>query len=310
MAPPDDHRPSPLPRVSVITVTRNLIDAGRQQRFRAAVDCVQAQTCRDIEHVIQDGASTDGTQDLIAGLAAQAAAQPGAVPIRWTSERDANLYDGMNKAIAGARGRYVIFLNSDDLLGGPDTLGRLLDGAAEGSRFVYGSNLRTDDTGNRRHLKRTSTHAIFQRMPFSHNAVLLDRQMLVDLDGHDTQFPVAADYDLFFRMIASGATGVQVDACVSVFHTGGLTADDERVAADYAAVWRKHFAAHLDMSRYSEEDLKGWYRAGAMPVAVTFALWRAYRGVPQMRRAAAHSLGKSLRRALQPWRRARAAKGN
>lgn len=76
---------SDLPTVSIVTVTRNLIDDGRTEAIRVALEAAQEQGDAIVEHVIWDGASTDGTVALLKGLIAEIEARPSFVPIRFQS---------------------------------------------------------------------------------------------------------------------------------------------------------------------------------------------------------------------------------
>ena len=77
-----------LPLFSIITVTQNLIDQGRKNTFRIALECVQNQSFRNIEHIILDGASTDGSQNLIQELIDHYQKTDKPIKIRYKSEPD------------------------------------------------------------------------------------------------------------------------------------------------------------------------------------------------------------------------------
>ena len=285
------------PSISVITVTYNLIEAGRRDSFERAAACVRAQDSEGQEHVIQDGASSDGTQGLIAELIS------GDPAARFVSEPDGGLYDGMNKAVARARGDYVLFLNSDDALAAPDVLRHVqAELAAHAPDFAYGATARRDDEGREHVARRTSLKAVLQRMPFCHNSVLIRRKVFLALGGHDTAFPVAADYDLVLRMVDAGYQGLRLDIPISLFWTRGVSADDDRVATDYARVWQRYFQGAKAAAGLTLEDYKRFYRQGHMPPGLLMHVLARAGAKPAMRRAALHGLGKSLRRGLQPWR--------
>jgi putative colanic acid biosynthesis glycosyltransferase len=93
-----------VPLVTVITVCRNILDAGRREHFLEMFNSVTAQTYPNIEHVIIDGASTDGTIDFIQQTIL------GQNNIRFFSEPDSGIYDAMNKGIHWANGEFVAFL--------------------------------------------------------------------------------------------------------------------------------------------------------------------------------------------------------
>lgn len=133
------------PLFSIITATYNAADT--VGRTLASVD---SQTLADYEHIVVDGASADGTTDLVAGAENPAR--------RMISEPDRGLYDAMNKGIAAATGRYLIFLNAGDKFHSPDTLQLLADAVAREDTpgIVYGQTLIVDDAGRtvgERHLR-------------------------------------------------------------------------------------------------------------------------------------------------------------
>ncbi len=89
------------PLLTIITVCYNRVNT-----IEAAIESVVNQNQNDLEHLIIDGKSTDGTLDLLAGFP----------HLTIISEEDESLYDAMNKGIKHARGKYIFFLNSDDRL--------------------------------------------------------------------------------------------------------------------------------------------------------------------------------------------------
>jgi len=99
-------------KISVITITYNA-----ERTLQRTLDSVSAQTFRDIEHLIIDGASTDGTLPLAWVYQHQCS-----YPVIVQSEPDKGLYDAMNKGLRLATGDYVVFLNAGDALHAPTTL--------------------------------------------------------------------------------------------------------------------------------------------------------------------------------------------
>jgi glycosyltransferase involved in cell wall biosynthesis len=96
-----------LPLVTVVTATYNLIQAGRAETFRQCMESVHGQTYKNIEHIIIDGASSDGTLELIQEY----------VDKGWGvcfSEPDEGLWDALYKGHQRANGQFVNYMNSDD----------------------------------------------------------------------------------------------------------------------------------------------------------------------------------------------------
>ncbi|WP_171239686.1 glycosyltransferase family 2 protein [Ruegeria sp. HKCCA5491] len=293
----------PGPLISVVTVTRNLIEAGRGDQVLAALDSVQAQTFRNVEHVVWDGQSTDGTQELLEGAIQKIEKSGDLIPVRYFCEADKSLYDAMNQAVARCAGEYVLFLNSDDLIADADSLANVQKAIVPGKPdFVYGETVFFDDEGNRRHARRLTPKSILQRLPFGHNAMVLKRSLFLEMGGHDLQFQIAADYDMVLRMILSGHSGHRLQMPVSLFRIGGVSADTDAAGAEMAASWFKNYSQFCDMSRYTDEDRLGWYRQGHLPVRVSGAILMKSLSKPAIARAALYSLSKTLRRKAQFWR--------
>jgi glycosyltransferase involved in cell wall biosynthesis len=91
------------PLISVITVTFNA-----KKFIEACIESVNTQNYKNIEHVILDGGSTDGTIDSLERLNDKIG--------YWRSEPDKGIYDAMNKAVTYARGQWILFLGADDTL--------------------------------------------------------------------------------------------------------------------------------------------------------------------------------------------------
>lgn len=124
--------------VSIITITYNA------ERFlERTILSLVAQQSNDYEHIVIDGASTDGTLGIIKQYENHI--------INWISEPDQGLYDAMNKGLHRAKGQYVWFMNAGDELYDPQTLTKLLDRMKATQADVYYSDaLYVDDDGSNR----------------------------------------------------------------------------------------------------------------------------------------------------------------
>ncbi len=103
-----------MPKVSIITINYNNCDG-----LEKTIPSVLSQTFTDYEYILIDGGSTDGSLELIKSHADKIA--------YWVSEKDAGIYDAMNKGIAVAKGEYCLFLNSGDYLYQTDVLQQVAD---------------------------------------------------------------------------------------------------------------------------------------------------------------------------------------
>ena len=116
-----------FPTVSIITITYNA------ERFlERTIQSIIGQQATDYEYIIIDGASTDGTLDIIRKHERNIA--------NWVSEPDAGLYDAMNKGLHRAQGQHVWFMNAGDELYDSQTLSHLLEKIKATSADVYYSD--------------------------------------------------------------------------------------------------------------------------------------------------------------------------
>lgn len=183
-------------KISVVTSVWN-----RAQTIGAAIDSVLAQSYEDVEYVIQDGGSTDGTLDVIAQKAPEAS---------LVSASDGGIYDGINKGIARARGDVIGLLHSDDWFADNDVLARVaarfddpqIDGVYADLEYVSAS-----DPGKviRRWVSGEFSPRKLARgwMP-PHPTLYLRREVFDRLGTYDTDLKIAADYEAMLRFLTSG----------------------------------------------------------------------------------------------------------
>ena len=117
--------------LSIITINRN-----NAEGLKKTLDSVASQTCRDFEHIIIDGASTDSSVDIIKEYIASPA---GKNVSYWVSEPDSGIYNAMNKGIRKANGDFIEILNSGDAFTA-DILAELFPIAKQNSdKILYGA---------------------------------------------------------------------------------------------------------------------------------------------------------------------------
>lgn len=175
-----------LPVISIVTVVRN--DAGRLLR---TLESVARQKSDKIEYLIVDGASTDGTLELIRSR--------GGLIDRWVSEPDNGIYDAMNKGTGLSRGRYLMFLNAgDELLA---DVGALATASPEACVLLYGRANMLYPDGSLSYVKgkRLKTPRRFLKgMPLCHQAILYRRDVM---PPYDTSFRIMSDRLLTYRLV-------------------------------------------------------------------------------------------------------------
>lgn len=205
------------PLVSVVTITYNLVRANRGEAFRRAADSVLAQTYPHIEYLIIDGASTDGTLELFKDYE-----ETGKLTVY--SEPDSGIYNAMNKGLAKAKGKYIIFLNSDDYWHDPQGIEqsvRILE-MAQADFSIAPHTLKSED-GLTLGVCTPSPASFFADMPFCHQTMLARTELLREVGGFDEAFKIAADYDLTTRLLLRGAHPVFLPLNFTTFSEGGIS---------------------------------------------------------------------------------------
>lgn len=121
-------------KITVITVSYNAA-----LTIEESILSVIKQTYRNIEYIIIDGNSNDGTVDIIKKYAKNIA--------YWVSEPDSGIYDAMNKGLSVATGHYVYFLGADDVIADNGVFSRIASEMENDTSIIYYSNVKFKHSG-------------------------------------------------------------------------------------------------------------------------------------------------------------------
>ena len=224
-------------KISIITVCYNAA-----KTIRDTCGSVVAQRGVDIEHIVVDGGSTDGTIREITNYELRIAnGKRHGFTFKWVSEKDNGLYDAMNKGIRMATGDVIGILNADDVFDGENVLASVASafrdqGSGIGDRVdcLYGNVRFVRELGGR------TLRICFARwwkpwmlqwgyMP-PHPAIFIRRECFEKWGGYEPsrkEYRIAADYELlirFFRVHRMKARYMPV--CTTVMRTGGVSTRD------------------------------------------------------------------------------------
>lgn len=184
-------------KVSIITAVRN-----NRETIRDAIDSVYRQFHADIEHIVIDGASTDGTVNILDSCRDRIAV--------LVSEKDAGMYEALNKGIARATGDVIGFLHADDLFEDHRIVSRIALAFANPTvEAVYGDLVYVSRADTGRIIRRWRA-GTFSRgklawgwMP-PHPTFYARRSVYERLGTFDTSYRIAADYDCLLRFLGRG----------------------------------------------------------------------------------------------------------
>ncbi|MBQ8346802.1 MAG: glycosyltransferase [Alphaproteobacteria bacterium] len=201
------------PLVSIITVTRNLIDTGRKDFFRQCIESVRMQDYPNIEHLIIDGASTDGTVELLQELG-----------INYISEPDKGISDAYNKGIRLAKGKYIAFLSDDDLYSSEQAVSSVIKILEERQAdFSYAPFNVIDQSDCFVAFAAPFFLGFPLGMPFGYPTMFTKKTVLEQVGGHSLDYKICGDYDLVCRIILNGYKSVLIPKAFVSWRKGGVS---------------------------------------------------------------------------------------
>lgn len=229
------------PLISIVTACYNSAETlGR------AFDSVLDQKYRKVDYVVVDGASSDGTLDIIKRY--QSEFQSRGSQFRWISEPDDGIYHAMNKGIAMAQGDIIGILNSDDFHE-PHTLQVIADAYVEhpDAGIFYGIlRVLQGDLEILVYRYRYENYLLDRSTGIysaaQHPTCFVRPSVYERIGGFDTTFSVAADHDFLIRAMQAGVKFHALDTILSNFTKGGASdqmSDYERHKQRYG-VWYKN----------------------------------------------------------------------
>jgi glycosyltransferase involved in cell wall biosynthesis len=201
-----------LPMVSIITVVLNA--AGTIGR---TIESVLAQDYLNVEYIVIDGASTDGTKDIVETYRGRLAT--------FVSEPDSGIYDSMMKAFRYTHGDMILFMNSDDVFKHASSLSSMIEFRCKYSMdtpsIVYSDFTKYYPTLD--YFLETAASSDFERgMTLCHQAMIADRSAFDLVGGFDLSLRHAADFDWVLRARRLGVRFIKAPVPPTViFRHGG-----------------------------------------------------------------------------------------
>jgi len=215
-------------KCTVITVCFN-----SSNTIRKTFDSVLQQTYANVEYIVVDGESTDGTVDIIKEYEPLFKGR-----MKWISEPDKGIYDAMNKGIRMASGELIGIINSDDYYESDAVENMISAMESDAYQILYGA-VRTIKNGIEHNIT-IHSHLFLRESMIGHPACFITKKLYDELGMYDTNFISAADYDFMLRMTANkNVKFVPVYKVIANFATGGMCASS-KAYYDLLKVQKKH----------------------------------------------------------------------
>lgn len=200
--------------LSIITVNRN-----DREGLLATESSIRSQLPSDFEWIVVDGASTDGSVDVLR--------QSEVSQLHWTSEPDIGIYDAMNKGIRMARGRFMLFLNSGDILDTPGAISLIeqsVEQFGDDTMIAFASRLVSNGqtVGIRRALPAIY---LLHGMPAIHQSMIYPAAAVAA--GYDADLKCCGDYQLTATAWhTQGVKYVRQPNILTTFSLGGFSSEN------------------------------------------------------------------------------------
>jgi len=208
-------------KITIITVCYNACST-----IKRTIESVISQTYSNIEYIIIDGNSKDGSQEIIEEYKNHIS--------YYLSEPDKGIYDGMNKGIIQATGDYTLFLNTDDTLYNNTTIEDFVKNIKEQSDVYYGNNKIINEYGEYINKPRDIT-LLNRKWVLSHQATFIKTKLLKD-NLFDINYRYCADYKQISNLYLNKYTFTYIDLTIATTPISSGTTYN-----NYIASTREHF---------------------------------------------------------------------
>ena len=227
-------------KLSIITINYN-----HKEGLLKTIKSVVNQTYHDIEYIVIDGGSTDGSVDVVKQYEDSIS--------YWISEPDCGIYNAMNKGVAKATGEYCLFLNSGDSLHGTDSILEFVS-KLSGEDLLMGrvmcipsGRIAWDDISYP-----LTMLDFYLGGPVPHQACLI-RRALFNKHLYDEELRIVSDWKFFLQVIVQDQCSYKiVDTVVSDFEEGGISSNRQKCNIEREKVLREllSYAILMDYKRF------------------------------------------------------------
>lgn len=226
-------------KVSIITASLN-----SKRYLENAIKSVSEQTYPNIEYIIIDGGSTDGSAEIFNKYRNRIN--------RLLVEKDSGIFDAMNKGIGLASGEIIYFLNSDDRFYDNQVVEKVAEVFTKNKEidFIYGNIVVFDPANRSSYIERYPGRIskwLFIRKTIAHPASFFRSSCFQNAGCFDPRYKIAADYEWYLRAIfIKGLKAIHIEDNISIFRLGGRSTDEANrkpYLLERDSIQRKYFNA-------------------------------------------------------------------
>jgi glycosyltransferase involved in cell wall biosynthesis len=197
------------PLITVITVVLN-----RRDDLETTIRSVLDQTYDNIEYVVIDGGSSDGTLEVIRKYSRDID--------HWLSETDSGIYDAMNKGILYAHGMWINFMNAGDIFYDSTVIEDIVSTMQGNADVIYGDHQIMYDKDSSKIWKAQVSDQLWKGMIFCHQSVFV-RTDLMKQQPFSVSNKLTSDFDLLYSLYRKGYTFLKCDRIIATVSADGLS---------------------------------------------------------------------------------------
>lgn len=217
--------------ISVITPCLNIRKDNRLEYFHRMMNNIHNQTWTDLEHIIIDGNSNDGTMEVLRKYH-----EKGWVN-QLISEKDNGIYSAINKGIIASNGEFVQIMNTDDYFLDADYFRKSMIALQNRQiDFTHADRIIKSRNGKPDYVKRGDEKIAFFRMPFRHQTMIVRRTVFDEIGLFDENYKIAADYKFALQMLLAGKKGHYFPETVLCSLDGGISSNKEKCIQEASRV--------------------------------------------------------------------------
>ncbi|MFC0605123.1 glycosyltransferase family 2 protein [Winogradskyella pulchriflava] len=220
-------------QLSIITINYN-----NAFGLKKTMESVAVQTWKSFEHIVVDGNSTDESVNIIKSFDYK--------NLNWVSEPDTGIYNAMNKGIDKASGKYLLFLNSGDVLESTNVLAKVHGYFEKNYSVLSGNIIFNEERGARLRVhpeKMTFSYLVGNAI--SHPSTFIKRELFEKYGKYDEDFKIVSDWAFFIKVLGlSNETYMMLPETITIFDVEGVSTQQENLKNIYKErneVLKKYF---------------------------------------------------------------------
>lgn len=190
------------PTITIITPTHNIIETS--DAFNLLVSLLDLQTYPNIEHLVVDNASDDGTIELLKDYKNKGY-------ITFYSERDTGKYSAINKAVMRAKGKYIAILSYDDFIHDITAIADIVQLMEDNEADFLFSPAYCRHPQGFTFLFPPAIYNVFQAMPCGRQAMFFKKSFIEKIGYFDEKFKIMSDFDFIIRAVMKRGKAVYFD---------------------------------------------------------------------------------------------------